>query len=133
MTQSLIARIESAQKSIQQAETRLREAIASTDGGARAAKVEVSDSVRGALSRLRAAKAKLAHLESALSRRQLGAAHAALQEAELELDRAIEGIDVAVRSEKKWMTDVVEQAFDQMREARATLEELEAATAPDED
>lgn len=100
---------------------------------ARADKTEVSREVRAALSRLRATKAKLDHLENALTNASLQTARSALDEAERDLDGLIDRMRPAPRSEKTWMSAPLEEALERVADARATLVELREALEVSED
>lgn len=132
MTEPLRARIEAAQRALRDSEQRLSAAIAEGGAMARADKTEVSREVRAALSKLRATKAKLEHLESALASSSLEAARSALDEAERELDALIDKMRPAPRSQKQWMAPL-EEALDRVTDARATLGELREALEASDD
>ncbi len=132
MSDPLEVRLQRARAALDVAKRRLGQAIVDLGPASRAEKVEVSAVVKAALSKLRAARAKIEHLEGALRVANLETARLALADAERELERAIERIAPAPRSQKAWVDAGVERAFDNMRRARLALEEL-ASPAPGDD
>lgn len=130
MTKPPRARIETARSAIQDVEEHLARAIRSEGSGARAEKREVSPEVRAALVRLRAAKAKLAHLERALAEADLDTARDALTRAESDLESMIERMSPAPRSSKTWVSPAIEDALERVAIARDTLRDLRESLEP---
>jgi hypothetical protein len=115
------------------AEVELQKAIEVTAAAPRSAKSMVSEAVRNALVRLHASRTKLGELERHLAVDQITPARAATIQAERDLEGAIEKLVVTQGSEKKWITDDVEEAFAKLRAAKEQLAELEKLVSTDSD
>jgi hypothetical protein len=134
MKQTLMqAKLEAARSAIGEAEKDLRRVVRDSAVAPRAQKVEVDEVVRVALSSLGTARAGLAELERSVAQENLEAAKTALSDGERDLDRVIQGMEVAARAEKTWVTGVVEDAFEKLRAAKARLADLEKVIPDDED
>lgn len=131
MVDSLRERIAGARKSVEVAERRLGGIIGGTVEGARAQKVEASQELRAALTKLRAARAKLAHLEGRVTDASLHVARQTVLETIGELDRAIRDLRPELRSNKVWVTPALEAAIAAATTARERLAELEGALTSD--
>ena len=126
-------RIDVARLKVGEAEERLGAAIRASESSPRAQKVVITPEVRAAFSKLRAAKAKLGHLEGGLSQANLEAARAALTQAEQEFDRVVDGIGPTPENREAWIDLGIEDALEKVRAARQTLAELDTARLLDEE
>lgn len=131
MENSLRDQIATARAAVRSAELGLGGIIAAYGESARATKVSAGPELGAALSKLRAARAKLEHLTGGAATADLGAARQKAFEALADLDRALREMQPAPRSEKVWVTSALETALAATRTARERVAELERALTRD--
>lgn len=129
---ALQADIDAAQEAIAVAEEELRTMVGEISTAPRSAKTTVSAAVHGALTQLRAAKARLLDLEKSLELAQRKAARAAVGKAEEHLDAVIGDMGGVEEPGTTWTTKVVTDAFTKLTAARATLADLDPDAEDDD-
>lgn len=129
----LLADIEAAEEATRIAEDELRALINDLPVAPRAAKMKVSEIVEDASSKLNDARTRLIRLKKLLvtledseSSAKLAAARSRIEQAEIQLDRALEEMEVEPASDKVWVTTTVHDALTNLRSAKATLADLES-------
>lgn len=133
MPSDLPGRISAATDALRDAERRLRELLAESQSSPRAEKVEISAELRTAFAELRQARATLAELERPTAVASLELAREALANAEADLDRALDALEVCPRAEKKWVSDAVQESFTKLEAVKDRLARVEAALADDDE
>lgn len=124
----ILESIETARRAIGEAEDKLREIAEEHRDAPRRETTVAGLGLRGAFSRLRAAKAKLLHLETLHATEQTNAARDAIRAAEEELDVVL-GERVATVGAEEWVGEAIEAAFAKLRVAKQVLVDLNAVIA----
>ncbi len=121
-----------AKSAIAEAEGELNKLVNGSLLAPRAEKVEIGDGIRVAFSKLAEAKATLVELDRSATHSKVVAAQAAIAEAEQNLDRVVRELSVNSTPDNTLVTEVVSDAFNKLRQAKATLVELEQTVPAEE-
>lgn len=121
-----------AKSAIAEAEGELNKLVKGSLLAPRAEKVEIGDGIRVAFSKLAEAKATLVELDRSATHSKVVAAQAAIAEAEQNLDRVVRELSVDQVSDNTLVTEVVSEAFNKLRQAKATLVDLEQTVPAEE-
>ena len=122
----LLADIEAVKEAIGVADSELQALVADLDHRSSVQEAEANEVIAVASSKLSVARAKLVELEELLELAKLDAARAAIDEAEIHLDRVLGEIVVVPGAEKTCATKVVRDAFSRLSAAKVILAELKS-------
>ncbi|HMR04244.1 MAG TPA: hypothetical protein PKA88_00640 [Polyangiaceae bacterium] len=121
-----------AKSAIAEAEGELNKLVKGSLLAPRAEKVEIGDGIRVAFSKLAEAKATLAELDRTATHSKVAAAQVAIAEAEQNLDRVVRELSVDQTPDNTLVSEVVSDAFNKLRQAKATLVDLEKTLPAEE-
>lgn len=110
---------------IASAQAELRSLVDELPGAPRAHKVEVSARLQIAIAKVRETRELLSSLEAKLLRSSIHRARRLVVQAERDLDEAVAQMQEAAGAQEAWQPEAVEAAFERLRSAKQTLDDLE--------